>query len=109
MTAKFKPNSNLSLTQKYNPLELENLVRAFWEKNQTLKNLAEYRKKHNKKLLGYGKRFEEEMMDISLNVPLEKALDRGWQILAGNFSPEETGLRTELIKKFWPAEKSNES
>jgi len=41
------------LTQKYNPLELENEVRAFWEKNQTLKKLAEYREKHNKKLLGY--------------------------------------------------------
>ena len=53
MTAKFKANSKLSLTQNYSPLELENLVRAFWEKNQTLKKLSEHRQKHNKKLLGY--------------------------------------------------------
>ncbi|MCJ7721493.1 isoleucine--tRNA ligase [Candidatus Bathyarchaeota archaeon] len=53
MTAKFKADSKLLLTQKYNPLELENEVRAFWEKNQTLKKLAEYREKNNKKLLGY--------------------------------------------------------
>lgn len=59
------------------------------------------------KLLGYGKRFEEEMMDISLNVPLDEALDKGWQMLADHFSPEETGLRTELIKKFWPVKREN--
>ncbi len=53
MTAKFKANSKILLTQKYSPLELENEVRAFWEKNQTLKKLAEIRKKNNKKLLGY--------------------------------------------------------
>lgn len=53
MTAKFKANSKLILTQSYNPLELENEVRAFWEENQTLKKLSETRKKNNKKLLGY--------------------------------------------------------
>ena len=53
MTAKFEANSNLSLPQKYNPLELENEVRKFWEKNQTLKRTSEYRQKNNKKMLGY--------------------------------------------------------
>jgi isoleucyl-tRNA synthetase len=53
VTAKFKANSNLSLAQKYNPLELENEVRAFWEKNKTLKTISEYREKNNKKILGY--------------------------------------------------------
>jgi len=42
------------------------------------------------------------MMDLSVNIPLEKALDLGWEILASCFSPEETGLRTELTSKFWP-------
>jgi V/A-type H+-transporting ATPase subunit B len=54
------------------------------------------------KLLKYGDRFEKQMMDLSVNIPLEKALDLGWEILADCFSPEETGLRTELIEKFWP-------
>ncbi len=57
------------------------------------------------KLLKYGERFEEEMMDLSVNIPLEKALDKGWEILAGSFTSEETGLRTELINEFWPAKK----
>jgi V/A-type H+-transporting ATPase subunit B len=54
------------------------------------------------KLLAYGAAFEREMMDLSVNVPLEKALDKGWEILADCFEPEETGLRSELIGKFWP-------
>ncbi|GAB1484428.1 V-type ATP synthase subunit B [Treponema sp.] len=54
------------------------------------------------KLLNYGERFEKGMMDLTVNIPLEKALDLGWEILAACFAPEETGLRTELIEKFWP-------
>jgi V/A-type H+-transporting ATPase subunit B len=56
------------------------------------------------KLLKFGERFESGLMDLSVNIPLEKALDRGWQILAESLTPEETGLRSELINKFWPAE-----
>jgi len=56
----------------------------------------------DEKLLKYGDQFETRMMDLSVNIPLEKALDLGWNILASCFNPEETGLRTELINKFWP-------
>ena len=55
----------------------------------------------DEKLLKYGEMFESKMMDLSVNIPLEKALDLGWEILASCFNPEETGLRTELINKFW--------
>jgi V/A-type H+-transporting ATPase subunit B len=54
------------------------------------------------KLLKYGEKFEREMMDLSVNIPLERALGLGWEILADCFSPEETGLRTELTQEFWP-------
>ncbi len=56
----------------------------------------------DEKLLKYGGLFEAEMMDLSVNVPLEQALDRGWAILSECFDPAETGLRTDLISKFWP-------
>jgi len=55
------------------------------------------------KLLKYGAIFEQRMMDLSVNIPLETALDNGWQILAACFSPEETRLRSELVRKYWPA------
>ena len=54
------------------------------------------------KLLKYGARFERELMDLSVNIPLEKALDLGWQILADCFEPMETGIHTKLIEQFWP-------
>jgi len=62
----------------------------------------------DKKLLKYGRRFETQMMDLSVNIPLEQALDRGWEILAECFDPEETGLRTELIREFWPGTQSGD-
>ncbi|GHT79062.1 V-type ATP synthase beta chain [Spirochaetia bacterium] len=56
----------------------------------------------DEKLLKYGDRFEKQMMDLSVNIPLERALDLGWEILSDCFSPEETGLKTALIEEFWP-------
>ncbi len=54
------------------------------------------------KLLEYGTLFEQNMMDLAVNIPLEKALDSGWEILAKCFTPDETGIRSELIMKYWP-------
>lgn len=62
----------------------------------------------DQKLLKYGDIFEREMMDLSVNIPLEGALDKGWQILADCFTQEETGLRSELFKTFWPNGKKSQ-
>jgi len=56
----------------------------------------------DEKLLKYGQLFEDKMMDLSVNIPLEEALDNGWKILADCFEKEETGLRSRLIEEFWP-------
>ena len=63
----------------------------------------------DEKLLLYGKRFESEMMDLSVNIPLEKALDLGWEILADCFDPMETGIQSSLIEKFWPKQTEADS
>ncbi len=54
------------------------------------------------KLLKYGERFEREMMALSVNRPLEEALDLGWRILADCFDPQETGIDSKLTDVFWP-------
>ncbi len=56
------------------------------------------------KLLAYGERFEKELMDLSVNIPLEQALDRGWRIMADCFDPEETGIPSKLVEQFWPTD-----
>ena len=55
----------------------------------------------DEKLLKYGKLFEEKMMDLSINISLEQALDRGWEILGMCFDKNETGLKSDLINKYW--------
>jgi len=57
----------------------------------------------DEKLLKYGERFEKEMMDLTVNIPLEGALDLGWKILADCFESMETGIQTSLIDEFWPS------
>ena len=54
------------------------------------------------KLLKYGELFEARLMDLGVNIPLEEALDRGWQTLAECFQPQETGMKSELLREFWP-------
>ncbi|MCI5829257.1 MAG: V-type ATP synthase subunit B [Treponema sp.] len=56
----------------------------------------------DEKLLKYGAMFEAKMMDLTVNIPLEEALDNGWKILSECFEKNETGLKTELIEEFWP-------
>jgi isoleucyl-tRNA synthetase len=53
VTAKFKTNSEKSLTIEYNPLELEQEMRRFWEQNRILKRVAEAREKSNKGISGW--------------------------------------------------------
>ncbi len=54
------------------------------------------------KLLKYGRLFEDKMMSLSVNIPLERALDLGWEILHECFSPEETGIKKSIIETYWP-------
>jgi V/A-type H+-transporting ATPase subunit B len=56
----------------------------------------------DRKLLSYGVRFERDLMDLAVNIPLESALDRGWRMLADCFEPVETGMPTLLLERFWP-------
>ena len=53
------------------------------------------------KLLKYGDRFEKELMDLKVNIPLEKALDLGWEILSEIFDPTEVGIKDALVQKYW--------
>jgi V/A-type H+/Na+-transporting ATPase subunit B len=56
----------------------------------------------DRKLLKYGELFEERIMDLRVNLPLEDALDRCWEILAECFTPAETGIRRSIIEAHWP-------
>ncbi|MEJ2184730.1 MAG: V-type ATP synthase subunit B [Gemmatimonadota bacterium] len=56
----------------------------------------------DRKLLHYGEQFEARVMDLAVDIPLEEALDRCWQILAECFEPMETGIRRSIVEAHWP-------
>ncbi len=58
----------------------------------------------DKKLLKYGRLFEEKLMDLHVNISLEDALDLGWKILAECFDKHEVGIKTDLVNEFWPSD-----
>jgi V/A-type H+-transporting ATPase subunit B len=41
-------------------------------------------------------------MDLDVDLPLERALDAGWALLASCFEPAQTGLPSDLIERHWP-------
>jgi len=61
------------------------------------------------KLLKYGELFEDQIMDLAVNIPLEEALDRCWEILSECFQPEEIGIRRSLIEAHWPRKLEEEA
>ncbi|MDR2660010.1 MAG: V-type ATP synthase subunit B [Spirochaetaceae bacterium] len=91
-------------TRKDHRAIMDNMIKlySFYKDTLEKKSMGFMMTPWDDKLLKYGERFEKEMMDLSVNIPLERALDLGWEILADCFNPEETGMRTELINEFWP-------
>jgi V/A-type H+-transporting ATPase subunit B len=83
---------------------MDGMIKLFSAYRDTLekKSMGFQMSAWDQKLLKYGELFEKEMMDLSVNIPLEGALDKGWEILAACFEPQETGLQTKLIDQFWP-------
>lgn len=57
---------------------------------------------YDHKLLKFGKLFRERFMDIHVSMPLERALDLGWQTLAECFEPQELLMKQTLIDKYFP-------
>ncbi|MFB3889595.1 MAG: isoleucine--tRNA ligase, partial [Candidatus Bathyarchaeia archaeon] len=53
MSAKTKPESDQSLTADYRPLELEQEIREFWQKNQIREKLENLANQPNQGVLGY--------------------------------------------------------
>ncbi len=83
---------------------MDSMIRMYSSYKDTLekKNMGFAMSKWDEKLLKYGSLFESKLMDLSVNLTLEDALDLGWEILAECFEKDETGIKSELVEKFWP-------
>lgn len=101
--SRLKQNVN-GKTRKDHRALMDAMIRLYSSYKDTLekKSMGFMMSKWDEKLLKYGELFEKEMMDLSVNISLENALDLGWKILAACFAKDETGIKSELIAEFWP-------
>ncbi len=101
--SRLKQNVN-GKTRKDHRALMDAMIRMYSSYKETLekKNMGFSMTRWDEKLLKYGHLFENELMDLSVNLSLEEALDLGWKILAECFEKDETGIKSDLTDEFWP-------
>ena len=101
--SRLKQNVN-GKTRKDHRALMDAMIRLYSSFKETLekKNMGFSMSRWDEKLLKYGELFESKLMSLSVNLPLEDALDLGWKILADCFEKDETGIKSDLIDEFWP-------
>ncbi len=101
--SRLKQNVNSSTRDDHRAL-MDGMIKLYSSYKDSLekKSMGFMMSDWDEKLLKYGALFEKKLMDLSVNIPLEEALDTGWKILAECFEKEETPLKSDLIKKYWP-------
>ena len=101
--SRLKQNVN-GKTRKDHRTLMDAMIRMYSSYKETLekKNMGFAMTRWDDKLLKYGQLFESELMDLSVNLSLEEALDLGWKILAECFEKDETGIKSDLTDEFWP-------
>ena len=101
--SRLKQNVN-GKTRKDHRALMDAMIRMYSSYKETLekKNMGFAMSRWDGKLLKYGQLFENKLMDLSVNLSLEEALDLGWEILAECFEKDETGIKSDLTDEFWP-------
>ena len=93
-----------SVTREDHSAVMNTMIRLFsgareaQKKQQMAFDLSQF----DHKLLKFGKLFTERFMDINVSLPLNDALDLGWQTMAECFEPQELLMRDNLIAKYFP-------
>lgn len=101
--SRLKQNVNKDTREDHRAL-MDGMIKLYSQYKDSLekKSMGFMMSDWDEKLLKYGALFESRLMDLSVNIPLEEALDEGWKILSECFEPNETLLKSDLIEKYWP-------
>ena len=101
--SRLKQNVN-NKTRKDHRALMDAMIRLYSSYKETLekRSMGFAMTRWDDKLLKYGQLFENKLMDLSINLSLEGALDMGWEILADCFDKDEVGMKSELTDEFWP-------
>lgn len=101
--SRLKQNVN-NKTRKDHRALMDAMIRIYSSYKETLekRSMGFAMTRWDEKLLKYGLLFENRLMDLSVNLSLEDALDMGWAILAECFEKDEVGIKSDLTDEFWP-------
>ena len=101
--SRLKQNVNGKTREDHRAL-MDAMIRLYASYKETIekKNMGFAMSRWDEKLLKYGVMFENQLMDLSVNLSLEDALDLGWEILSSCFEKDETGIKSDLTDAFWP-------
>ena len=58
---------------------------------------------YDMRCLDYAKDYATRLLAIDVNIRINEMLDTAWELFAKYFTKAETGIKQELIDKYWPA------
>lgn len=102
--SRLKQNVVSKVTRKDHNDIMNTMIRLYSDCRESRNKIAMGFKlsKWDETLLAYGDDFQKELMSLNVNLPIEEALDKCWEILAKHFEPIQTGLKDQLTAEFWP-------
>jgi len=62
---------------------------------------------YDERTLKFAKDYSRELLAIDINIDITTMLNTGWELFAKYFSPEEVGIKDDLVTKYWPKPSEN--
>ena len=57
---------------------------------------------YDERTLSFAKDYSNDLLAIDVNIEINKMIDTGWYLFKKYFSPEEVGIKKDLVDKYWP-------
>lgn len=68
-------------------------------------DLTEY----DERTLKFARDYSEKLLAIDINIDVNEMLDTGWELFGKYFSPDEVGMKEDLVKKYWKGNNHNQN
>ncbi len=101
--SRLKQNVIGKTTREDHPQVMNSLVRLYADamsartKRENGFDLTDY----DQRTLEFAKDYSERLLAVDINIPVEKMLDRGWEMMSKYFEAHEVGIKEELMEKYW--------
>ncbi len=57
---------------------------------------------YDERTLDFARDYSRDLLAIDVNVGPDRMLDRAWELFGQYFSPEEVGIKQQLVDTYWP-------